>query len=64
MIVGTCVIREPLIEANCEPMRDGGWRVTSARGVTEHSKTGDPYLAVSRHVEATTRQITSQEEQL
>jgi hypothetical protein len=50
---GTYFIQRPYIEARCTPLRDGGWRVDSIRGTTEHPGTGDPYLAVDRHLEQT-----------
>lgn len=53
-VSGACrVIREPFIEARCEPIRSGGWRVISSRGTTEHPAVGDPYLAVDRHIART-----------
>jgi hypothetical protein len=53
MSTGTRIIREPFIEARCEPLQDGGWRVTSARGCTEHRAAGDPHLALDLHIKAT-----------
>jgi hypothetical protein len=56
-IVGEITIRQPYIEARCTPLPDGGWRVDSIRGTTDHPSVGDPYLALERHMDATiTRQ--------
>jgi hypothetical protein len=52
-VVGTHIIRTPYIEARCTPLREGGWRVDSIRGTTDHPHVGDPYLALERHMDVT-----------